>query len=166
MPLFFRPSIFNNLKPIMLQQRCYAFKQHRLVQSISNQTHVSTTLATHLFSNKHDSNVVFSPLSIQNLLSLLAAGSKDQTLDQLLAFLKADTTDDLKSLYSQLVSSILADGSPTGGPKLSFANAVWVHKTLPLNLLSNRLLTPFIKGFASKPISRRSASNILFFAWV
>ncbi|KAJ0570425.1 putative Serpin family protein [Helianthus annuus] len=106
----------------------------RLDQSmlISNQTHVSTSLATHLLSNNHHSNVVFSPLSIQSLLSLLAAGSKYQTLDQLLAFLKADTTDDLKSLYSQLVSSILADGSPTGGPKLSFANAVWVHKTLPL----------------------------------
>ncbi|KAM0042000.1 putative Serpin family protein [Helianthus debilis subsp. tardiflorus] len=106
----------------------------RLDQSmmISNQTHVSTTLATHLLSNNHHSNVVFSPLSIQSLLSLLAAGSKDQTLNQLLAFIKADTTDDLKSLYSQLVSSILADGSPIGGPKLSFANAVWVHKTLPL----------------------------------
>ncbi|KAJ0789404.1 putative Serpin family protein [Helianthus annuus] len=146
MPPFFRPSIFNNLKPIMLQQRCYAFKQHRLVQSISNQTHVSTTLATHLFSNKHDSNVVFSPLSIQNLLSLLASGSKDQTLDQLLDFLKADTTDNLKSLYLQLVSSILADGSPTGGPKLSFANAVWVHKTLTLKPSFKQVVDTVYKG--------------------
>ncbi|XP_035846045.1 serpin-ZX-like isoform X2 [Helianthus annuus] len=130
----------------MLQQRCYAFKQHRLVQSISNQSHVSTTLATHLLSNKHDSNVVFSPLSIQTLLSLLAAGSKDQTLDQLLTFLKADTTDNLKSLYSQLVSSILADGSPTGGPKLSFANAVWVHKTLTLKPSFKQVVDTVYKG--------------------
>ncbi|KAJ0682835.1 putative Serpin family protein [Helianthus annuus] len=99
---------------------------------ISNQTHVSTTLAAHLLSNKHDSNVVFSPLTIQTLLSLLAAGSKGQTLDQLLAFLKTDTTNDLNSLYSHLVSSILAVGSLAGGPRLSFANAVWAGKTFSL----------------------------------
>ncbi|KAI7727944.1 hypothetical protein M8C21_015486, partial [Ambrosia artemisiifolia] len=97
-----------------------------------NQTHVSTILATHLLSNNHDSNVVFSPLSIQTLLSLLATGCKGETLDQLLAFLKADTANDLTSLYSHLVSLILADGSPVGGPKLSFANAVWVHETFSL----------------------------------
>ncbi|MFS7938106.1 putative Serpin family protein [Helianthus anomalus] len=109
--------------------------QHRrLDQSmmISNQTHVSTALATHLLSNKHDSNVVFSPLSIQVALSVLSAGCKGETLDQLLAFLKADTTDDLNSLYLQLVSSILADGSPGGGPILSSVNAVWVGENFSL----------------------------------
>ncbi|KAM0042008.1 putative Serpin family protein [Helianthus debilis subsp. tardiflorus] len=106
----------------------------RLDQSmmISNQTHVSTALATHLLSNEQDSNVVFSPLSIQVALSVLSAGCKGETLDQLLAFLKADTTDDLNSLYLQLVSSILADGSPGGGPILSFVNAVWVGENFHL----------------------------------
>ncbi|KAJ0750424.1 putative Serpin family protein [Helianthus annuus] len=109
-------------------------RPRRLDQSMmnSNQTHVSTALATHLLSNKHDSNVVFSPLSIQVALSVLSAGCKGETLVQLLAFLKADTTDDLNSLYLQLVSSILADGSPSGGPKLSSVNAVWVRETLSL----------------------------------
>ncbi|KAJ0646078.1 putative Serpin family protein [Helianthus annuus] len=72
------------------------------------------------------------PFSIQTLLSLLAAGSKGQTLDQLLAFLKTDTTNDLNSLYSHLVSSILAVGSLAGGPRFSFANAVWAGKTFSL----------------------------------
>ncbi|KAK9064604.1 hypothetical protein SSX86_015986 [Deinandra increscens subsp. villosa] len=104
-----------------------------LQQSISNQTHVSITLATHLLSKKfHTSNIVFSPLSIHVVLSLISAGSKGQTLDQLLSFLKSSSTDDLNSLSSQLVSLIFADGSPSGGPRLSFANGVWVEKTLSL----------------------------------
>ncbi|XP_076902614.1 serpin-ZX-like [Bidens hawaiensis] len=101
-------------------------------QSVSNQTHVSTTLATRLFSKKHHSNVVFSPVSIHAVLSLAAAGSKGPTLDQFLAFLKTSSTDDLNSLYSQLVSSVLADGSLTGGPRLCFVNGVWVDKTYAL----------------------------------
>ncbi|XP_076914574.1 serpin-ZX-like [Bidens hawaiensis] len=101
-------------------------------QSISNQTHVSTIMATHLLSNKHDSNVVFSPLAMQAGLSLVAAGSKGRTLDQLLAFLKTNTIDDLNSLYSQLVSETLVDGSPNDGPQLSFVNGVWLEKTLSL----------------------------------
>ncbi|KAI3686731.1 hypothetical protein L1987_80415 [Smallanthus sonchifolius] len=104
-----------------------------LQQSISNQTHFSITLATHLLSKKfHASNIVFSPLSIHVVLSLVTAGSKGQTLDQLLGFLKAKTTDELNSLSSQLVSLIFADGSPSGGPRLSFANGVWIEKTLSL----------------------------------
>ncbi|PWA62386.1 hypothetical protein CTI12_AA363160 [Artemisia annua] len=35
------------------------------------------------------------------------------------------------SLSSQLVS-LMADGSPSGGPCLSFANRVWVEQTMTL----------------------------------
>ncbi|XP_076914964.1 serpin-ZX-like [Bidens hawaiensis] len=101
-------------------------------QIISNQTHVSTILAAHLFSKKHNSNVVFSPVSIHVVLSLMAAGSKGPTLDQLLAFLKTNTTKELNSLYSHTVSWILEDGSLNGGPRLAFANGVWIDKTCSL----------------------------------
>ncbi|XP_022005048.1 serpin-ZX [Helianthus annuus] len=102
-------------------------------QSIKNQTGFSITFATHLLSKKfQNSNVVFSPLSMHVILSLLAAGSEGRTLDQLLAFLKAGTTNDLNSLYSQLVPLIFPGGSPRGGPRLLFANGVWVEKTLSL----------------------------------
>ncbi|KAJ0789387.1 putative Serpin family protein [Helianthus annuus] len=126
---------------------------------ISNQTHVSTTLATHLLSNKHDSNVVFSPLSIQTLLSLLAAGSKGQTLAQLLAFLKTDTTNDLNSLYSHLVSSILAVGSPAGGPRLSFANAVWAGKTFSLESSFKQVVDTVYKA-ACKQVDFHKAEEV------
>ncbi|KAK9080283.1 hypothetical protein SSX86_000041 [Deinandra increscens subsp. villosa] len=141
----FRPSTFNNLLKSLLQKQRYANsgfitfrKQLRffetsliedLEQSVTNQTHVSTRIATHLLSKKYPrSNVVFSPLSIHAVLSLLAAGSKGRTLDQLLDFLNAKSTDELNSLSLELVSSILTDGSPMGGPRLSFTNGVWFEK--------------------------------------
>ncbi|KAM0013404.1 putative Serpin family protein [Helianthus debilis subsp. tardiflorus] len=126
---------------------------------ISNQTHVSTTLAAHLLSNQHDSNVVFSPLSIQTLLSLLAAGSKGQTLDQLLAFLKTDTTNDLNSLYSHLLSSILAVGSPIGGPRLSFANAVWAGKIFSLEPSFKQVVDTVYKA-ACKQVDFQKAEEV------
>jgi serpin B len=98
---------------------------------ISNQTHVSTTLSTHLLS-KHspNTNVVFSPLSIHVILSLIASGTKDKTLEQMLSFLKTKSVQDLNGLASQLVSLVFADGSASGGPRLSFVNGVWVDKSL------------------------------------
>ncbi|KAK1407522.1 hypothetical protein QVD17_39138 [Tagetes erecta] len=122
-----------------------------LEQSISNQTHVSTTLATHLLSSKFpNSNIVFSPLSIHVVLSLVAAGSKGPTLDQLLTFLKTKSTDDLNSLSSQLVTLIFADGTPNGGPSLAFANGVWVEKTLPFKPSFKQVVDTVYKALSNQ----------------
>ncbi|XP_071694486.1 serpin-ZX-like [Rutidosis leptorrhynchoides] len=101
-------------------------------QSIKNQTHGSITLSNHLLNKSHNSNIVFSPLSIHIVLNLITAGSKGQTRDQLLSFLKAKNIDELNALSSQLVSMIMVDGSPVGGPRLSFANGVWVEQSVSL----------------------------------
>ncbi|XP_071692194.1 serpin-ZX-like [Rutidosis leptorrhynchoides] len=100
--------------------------------SIRNQTHVSITLSNHLLNKSHNSNVVFSPLSTHVVLNLIVAGSKGETLDQLLSFLKAKNIDELNALSSQVVSLIMLDGSPVGGPQLSLANGVWVEQTVSL----------------------------------
>lgn len=104
-----------------------------LRESILKQTDVSFSLAKHVISAEaKDSNVVFSPLSIHVVLGLIAAGSAGPTRDQLLGFLKSNSTEDLQSLSSQLVSLLLADGGPLGGPRLSFANGVWLDQSLSL----------------------------------
>lgn len=70
-----------------------------LRESIRNQTDVALTLSKHILSTESkNSNLVFSPLSIQVLLSLIAAGSKGPTLEQLLTFLKSKSSDELTSL--------------------------------------------------------------------
>ncbi|MED6192796.1 hypothetical protein PIB30_013427 [Stylosanthes scabra] len=102
-------------------------------QSIANQTEVAFTIANHLLS-KHaaGNNLVFSPLSLHLVLSIVAAGSKSPTRDQLLSFLRSNSTDHLNSFASQLVSVVLSDAAPAGGPRLSFASGAWVDESLSL----------------------------------
>ncbi|XP_049390792.1 serpin-ZX-like [Solanum stenotomum] len=91
-------------------------------------------LAKHVFSNavKGDTNLMLSPLSIQIVLGLIAAGSNGPTQDQLLCFLKSRSIDELNSLYSHIASVVFSDGSPNGGPQLSVANSIWIDQRLPL----------------------------------
>ncbi|VFQ99126.1 unnamed protein product [Cuscuta campestris] len=103
-------------------------------ESIRNHVCVSFKLANHVFSTvtKDDSNLILSPLSINVLLGLIAAGSKGSTLHQLLDFLNSKSSEDLNAFSSQVVSAIFADGSRVGGPRLSVANGAWIEQTLPL----------------------------------
>ncbi|KAL3732777.1 hypothetical protein ACJRO7_022319 [Eucalyptus globulus] len=104
-----------------------------LRESIAHQTDAALALSKHLLLTRSgDSNLVFSPLSINVVLGLIAAGSAGPTQDQLLSFLKAKSADHLHSLASQLVAVVLADGSAAGGPRLSFANGAWIDQSLPL----------------------------------
>lgn len=101
--------------------------------SIANQTDVGLGITKQLLQTQgKDKNVVYSPLSIHVVLSLIAAGSKGPTQEQLLSFLKSKFAGDLNSFASELVAVIFSDGSPSGGPRLSFANGIWVDKPLPL----------------------------------
>lgn len=103
-----------------------------LLASTSDQTQVSLALAKEVIGTEaRDCNFVLSPLSIQVVLALIASGSDGPTLDQLLSFLNFKSTHDLNSLSSQLITVVFADGSPSGGPRLSFANGVWVDQSLP-----------------------------------
>ncbi|KAJ8443851.1 hypothetical protein Cgig2_010315 [Carnegiea gigantea] len=112
-------------------------------QPESSQTSVSMRITNYVaqYAAK-DSNLVFSPPSIQLLLGLVAAGATGPTKDQVLSFLNCESVSKLNHLASELISTVLADGSAYGGPKLSFANGVRVDNRLPL-----------------KPVFKQIASN-------
>ncbi|XP_068319504.1 serpin-ZX-like [Pyrus communis] len=102
-------------------------------ESISNLTDVSLKITKHLLTTEgKDKNMVYSPLSIQIVMWLLTAGSKGPTKGQLLSFLKSKSVDELNSLATHLVPLVFADGSPRGGPCLSFANGLWVKESLSI----------------------------------
>ncbi|KAJ0615841.1 putative Serpin family protein [Helianthus annuus] len=109
--------------------------QWRKLGTFNNQSGIKPTSQPHslpTFSPKNTTLTLFS-LRFQSghaVLSLLAQGTTGRTRDQLLTFLKTNTTHNLNSLYSQYVSSIFRDSSSSDGPRLSFANGVWVDKTL------------------------------------
>ncbi|KAK6942222.1 Serpin domain [Dillenia turbinata] len=81
------------------------------------------------------SNFVFSPLSFQAMMSLVAAGSSGCTLQQLLWFLGLKSIADLHLVSYRLI----AFASPPeeckklfGGPLLSLVSSVWLDKSFPL----------------------------------
>ncbi|XP_057447373.1 serpin-ZX-like [Lotus japonicus] len=111
-------------------------------QQQTGQTDVALTIAKRLFlkkSNK-DKNIVFSPLSLHVLLSIIAAGSDGSTLDQLLSFLRSSSLEHLNSSASQLISVARSDASSVGGPELRFASGVWVEQSLAIHHSFKRLV--------------------------
>ncbi|GFP78887.1 serpin-zx [Phtheirospermum japonicum] len=104
-----------------------------LRESIAKQTDFSLSLAEHVISTKaKDTNFVFSPLSMHVVLCMVASGSSGPTRDQFLGYLKSKSVEELNSLSSQVATLLFADGGPLGGPRLSFADGVWVDQSLTL----------------------------------
>ncbi|CAL4926233.1 unnamed protein product [Urochloa decumbens] len=109
--------------------------------SIAHQTRFALCLAAALSSPSssppsNNSNAVFSPLSLHVALSLLAAGSGGATRDQLLAVLgggdEPATAEGFHALAEQVAHVVMADASEAGGPRIEFADAVFVDKSLKL----------------------------------
>ena len=78
-------------------------------------------------------NFVASPLSLHVMLGLIAAGSKGQTLQQLLHFLGSTNVGDLNMLSSKTISLASPaeegdDQNLAGGPVLSFINGAWLDQ--------------------------------------
>ncbi|KAL8244293.1 hypothetical protein R6Q59_010551 [Mikania micrantha] len=63
---------------------------------------------------------------------------------------QTQTTDDLNTLTSRLVSLIFAYGSLSGGPILSFANGVWVDKTLSVKPSFKQVLDTVYKASSNQ----------------
>ncbi|XP_047085381.1 putative serpin-Z5 [Lolium rigidum] len=95
-----------------------------------------TTLALRLLNELAEtsasSNLVFSPLSIYTALALTAAGARGATLQELLLVLGARSRDELAEIVLRFAKQILADRSPTGGPRVLFACGVWHDETRKL----------------------------------
>lgn len=71
-------------------------------------------------SEARHSNFVFSPASISAALTMMAAGN-------------GSGSDELNAVYSEIATVVFADGSTSGGPKISAVNGVWVEQSLPVN---------------------------------
>ncbi|KAG6624762.1 hypothetical protein CIPAW_16G050400 [Carya illinoinensis] len=134
-----------------------------LRQSISDQTDVSLRIANRLLLSEDGkkSNLVFSPLSIHVVLSLIAAGSKGPTLDQLLSFLKSKSSDQLSSFDSEIVSVVFTDGSASGGPRLSFANGAWLDKSLSLKSSFKQAVENFFKASLDQVDFQNQATKVI-----
>ncbi|KAL6177751.1 hypothetical protein ACLB2K_049273 [Fragaria x ananassa] len=142
-----------------------------LIESFRNQSDVALRITKELLLTKgKDKNMVYSPLSIHVVLSLIAAGStKGHPLhDEMLKFLKSRSIEQLNELASNLVPLVFADGTPSGGPSLSFSNGVWVETSLPVKASFKEVLDNAYKAvlkqvdFRTRPEEARCEVN----SWV
>jgi serpin B len=106
---------------------------------IEHQTRFALRLASAMSSSSglkgSSGNVVFSPLSLHVALSLLAAGAGGATRDKIAATIGAagpGNAEGLHELSEMVVQVVLADASAAGGPRVAFANGVFVDASLPL----------------------------------
>lgn len=118
---------------------------------MEKQNDVVVRLAKHVIDTVADgSNLVFSPTSINLLLSIIAAGSCAATKEQILSFLMSPSTEHLNTVLTEIVSVALADGSERNDLSLSTANGAWIDKSLPLKLSFKELLENSYKATCSQ----------------
>ncbi|XP_013601589.1 PREDICTED: serpin-Z10-like, partial [Brassica oleracea var. oleracea] len=120
-------------------------------KNMEKQNDVVVRLAKHVIDTVADgSNLVFSPTSINVLLSIIAAGSCAATKEQILSFLMSPSTEHLNTVLTEIVSVALADGSERNDLSLSTANGAWIDKSLPLKLSFKELLENPYKATCSQ----------------
>ncbi|KAJ0261771.1 Serpin domain-containing protein [Hirschfeldia incana] len=92
-----------------------------------------------------NSNFVFSPASINAALTMLA--SKDEPIrSSIVSFLRSYSVDELKAVYSEIATIVLADGSASGGPKISNVNGVWMDQSMGVDPSLKDLFENFFKA--------------------
>ncbi|KAG5516921.1 hypothetical protein RHGRI_037602 [Rhododendron griersonianum] len=78
-------------------------------------------------------NFALSPVSIDVVLTMAAAGSRGPTLERMLAFLGAQDIDGIKSIASAMMAAAVCGGDEGGdGPVLCMVNGVWVDERFTL----------------------------------
>ncbi|CAN8288498.1 unnamed protein product [Cochlearia groenlandica] len=130
-----------------------------LKKSIKQQNNVVLKLAKHVITTVADgSNLVFSPTSINILLSIIASGSSSVSREQILKFLDSPSTDHLDAVVAEIVSVALAGNGCAGSDlRFSVANGVWIDKCVSLKPSFKVFLENSYKAtcsevdFASKP---------------
>ncbi|KAJ4762382.1 serpin [Rhynchospora pubera] len=132
---------------------------------VAGQSACSLRLSSHVSSyENNDPNLVFSPLSFQVALSLVAAGAAGRTLDQLLTFLcpgsdPNSSRTNLTDVFSKVTCLALADGSKLGGPRLACANGVSLDKSFQLNRQYETMVSAVYKADIKSVDFQRKATQ-------
>jgi serpin B len=129
---------------------------------------LSTVLARSLAEENPDSNLVFSPLSIYAALALLAAGAGDDTLDEILRVVGAQSRGELEEFVAGVTGPALKDQSGSGGPRVAFACGIWSDLTCPLKPAFRESVVGTYKAEASAVdfINNPEAARGQINAWV
>ncbi|VVB10564.1 unnamed protein product [Arabis nemorensis] len=108
-----------------------------------------------------NSNLVFSPASINSAITMHAAGP-DGDLDAggILSYLRSSSLDELKAVFSEISTVVLANNSSRDSPKISAANGLWIDKSLAIDPKYKKLFENFFKAFYAKVDFRSKVRNL------
>lgn len=102
--------------------------------------------------NAKKKNFVCSPVSINILLSLIAAGSKGRTQEEFLTFLNFNNIDELKQCVNEILCELLVDGVGSESPRLSVANGIWIDSSMKIKDAFKHVATSVYKADV-KPVN-------------
>nr|VDD56895.1 unnamed protein product [Brassica oleracea] len=121
-----------------------------LGQSTEMQNDVMVLLAKHVIATvANGSNFVFSPMSVNLLLCLIAAGSTCVSKQQILTFLMSPSSDHLNAVLAKMVSVVHANGTERSDLRLSMATGVWIDQSLSVKPSFKEVLENSFKGNCS-----------------
>ncbi|KAF3494686.1 hypothetical protein DY000_02055708 [Brassica cretica] len=121
-----------------------------LGQSTEIQNDVMVLLAKHVIATvANGSNFVFSPMSVNLLLCLIAAGSSCVSKQQILTFLMSPSSDHLNAVLAKMVSVVHANGTERSDLRLSMATGVWIDQSLSVKPSFKEVLENSFKGNCS-----------------
>ncbi|KAH0853919.1 hypothetical protein HID58_092772 [Brassica napus] len=135
-----------------------------LAEAMKKQNDVAMFLAGKVISTlAKNSNLVFSPVSINAVLTMAANRREAKTLRSfILSFLSSSSTEELNAVFGEICSVVLADGSASGGPKIAALNGVWIDQSLSVDSSWQDLIVNFFKAeFAQVDFSTNTKAEIV-----
>ncbi|KAL0794005.1 hypothetical protein Bca101_065382 [Brassica carinata] len=133
-----------------------------LVKAMKKQNDVSMFLAGKVISTlARNSNLVFSPASMNAVLTMEAATSQSDCVKKdIMTFLKSASIDELNAVFREITAVLLPDGSMSGGPKIATVNGVWIERSRRFSPSCKDLLVNFFKAEFAQVDFRSKAEEI------
>ncbi|CAF1699411.1 unnamed protein product [Brassica oleracea] len=98
----------------------------------------------------------------EKVISAVAKNSNfEQLTSSILSFLRSYSMDELKAVFSEIATIVLADGSASGSPKISNVNGVWMEQSLGVDPSLKDLFENFFKATCALVDFRFKVSFIL-----
>uniref|UniRef100_M4E6R2 Serpin domain-containing protein n=1 Tax=Brassica campestris TaxID=3711 RepID=M4E6R2_BRACM len=120
-----------------------------LREAMRNQNDVAVNLSMNVLSSAtKDSNVIFSPASINSAITMHAAGPGGES----------SSIEELKTIFREISSVVFADQSASGGPKITAANGLWIEKSLSVDPKFKDLFENFFNAVYA-PVDFRSKAE-------
>ncbi|XP_013703186.3 probable non-inhibitory serpin-Z5 [Brassica napus] len=98
-------------------------------------------------SKARNSNFVFSPASLNSVLTIEAASA-------------SSATEERKAVFNETATVAFADGKANGGPKITAINGVWVEQSLPVDHSYKNLLVNVFKATFTQVDFRSKADQV------